>query len=1382
MDEQNEITRTSEMSENNSSTYEKKSSEPYVEPKKSVAKKSSTRTRKNKPQKINILSEITLPPQEDINSSMPSELISQEQKIEEEMELKKCSDPNNYYTSECNSLLLEKEDLETHILEALPEENTFLYPHLNDPNFNVKIAQKKEFSDTKYDGTIYDGQIIDGKKYGIKEHSEKLFNADFSLQPHQAFVKNFLSFQTPYNSLLLFHGLGSGKTCSAIGVCEETRDYLKQIGKSKRIIIVASPNVLDNFKLQLFNESKLKEVNGLWTIGGCIGNKILNELNPTNLKGLTKERVISQVKNLINTSYLFFGYIEFARYIERIAQGNNLNNIRKKIQAEFNERLIVIDEVHNIRMSDDNENKKVAEKLEELVSNALNMRLLLLSATPMYNNCKEIIWLLNLMNINDRRAIINVKTIFDKDGNFKDGGKELLIRKSRGYVSFVRGDNPYMFPFRMFPRDFVEDDVYTNVTDNYPLIQMNGKDINPDEKPDNLDLYVTNIGNYQMMGYSLILDNLKKQKVIISTRRGERKMPTFYSLESISYVLLQTPLQSLNIVYPYDGLEAMYNKINPDDFYLPSEEEEKIITSSQHKSSEEEEYEESESTSSNIVTSSTVSISDASEEGAPIDKSEEDSSNKMSGGTKLSNFDNLTGSNGLKRIMDFNQIEKTGYKYKKTPFGHIFNPNEIGKYSSKIKKICDCILKKDNNNNIIVSNGVILIYSQYIDGGLIPMALALEELGFTRYTGSSNKGSLFETPPTPPVDVVTMIPITRKKGEAHKTAKYAMITGDGNISPDNNEVVKAVTNINNKEGHQIKVILISKAGSEGIDLKYIRQIHVMEPWYNMNRIEQIIGRGVRSGSHRDLPFEERNVEIYLHGTTLTNYERIESADLYVYRTAHNKAKQIGEVTRVLKENSVDCIINHDQMNFTQTNFTEPVIQHLSTGKIIKEYQVGDVDYSSQCDYKKCKYECYNVDENVPIKPVLNTYTEKFMLVNSEHIIKIIKMLMQERHFYKKESLLNEINRLKQYPIEQINMALTQIIDNKEPIVDKYMHSGILINIDDYYIFQPDELTNKNIGVFERMVPLDLKNEEIHLNLEENKLMNNELANPVIGKRNLIEMKDSIEEIRDEYDVSQGKNLLVELTKNYSTAVNYAKIAKVERGDKDWYKYCGIAIRTLTDKKILNVEIVSYLLVDHLVDTLLFTDKLNLLNYFYKSGKINDNEKSFEYRVFKRLTYKIINFKNDSFMVLFDKNKHKKLIMLDNNIKIWKIADEYFQDNEQLETFIKKEYPSEHVYNAIVGFIDYDKKDDALIFKTKDTEAKRTSGARCDESGKSTAIKRLNQILDSPDNIFDNENTKGKVQQELCIYQEFILRNKDKNGDVKCFLTFEETCLYNFSKQ
>ena len=82
---------------------------------------------------------------------------------------------------------------------------------------------------------------------------------DYEIAQHQKFVKNFISFQTPYNSLLLYHGLGSGKTCSAIGVSEQMRKYMTQMNNSKRIIIVASPNVQKNFKLQLFDENKLKD-------------------------------------------------------------------------------------------------------------------------------------------------------------------------------------------------------------------------------------------------------------------------------------------------------------------------------------------------------------------------------------------------------------------------------------------------------------------------------------------------------------------------------------------------------------------------------------------------------------------------------------------------------------------------------------------------------------------------------------------------------------------------------------------------------------------------------------------------------------------------------------------------------------------------------------------------------------------------------------------------------------------------------------------------------------------------------------------------------------------------------------------------------------------
>ena len=103
-----------------------------------------------------------------------------------------------------------------------------LYPDYNDEGFSIKIARKKEFSDLKQSYSIVDPE----------EESERLCNMAFELRPHQQFVRNFMSINTPYNSLLLYHGLGTGKTCSSIGICEEMRDYMKQIGLNKKIIFI----------------------------------------------------------------------------------------------------------------------------------------------------------------------------------------------------------------------------------------------------------------------------------------------------------------------------------------------------------------------------------------------------------------------------------------------------------------------------------------------------------------------------------------------------------------------------------------------------------------------------------------------------------------------------------------------------------------------------------------------------------------------------------------------------------------------------------------------------------------------------------------------------------------------------------------------------------------------------------------------------------------------------------------------------------------------------------------------------------------------------------------------------------------------------------------
>jgi hypothetical protein len=240
------------------------------------------------------------------------------------------------------------------------------------------------------------------------------------------------------------------------------------------------------------------------------------------------------------------------------------SRIIKRLSNEFDNRLIVIDEVHNIRKTDDNENKKVALNLELLVKAAKNMRFLLLSATPMYNSYKEIAWLLNLMNTNDRRGRIKVSDIFDNKGEIKN--EELLIRKATGYISFVRGENPYTFPYRVYPNEFAKDKTFPAI--KYPSYQMNLKKIKHEEKKRVLSLYLTkleecgNCGKCQYCVYRYIIFNLRNKKFSITTKTGQvRAMPNFENMESFGYTLLQTPLESLIISYPIQGLKNVMDEM-----------------------------------------------------------------------------------------------------------------------------------------------------------------------------------------------------------------------------------------------------------------------------------------------------------------------------------------------------------------------------------------------------------------------------------------------------------------------------------------------------------------------------------------------------------------------------------------------------------------------------------------------------------------------------------------------------------------------------------------------------------------------------------------------------------------------------------------------------
>ena len=241
-----------------------------------------------------------------------------------------------------------------------------------------------------------------------------------------------------------------------------------------------------------------------------------------------------------------------------------LNNI-EQLKKLFDDSLVVIDEVQNIRSIDSNTKKKISVYIQLLVRYTSTMRLLLLSATPMYNSHKEIIWLVNLLNMNDNRSILNPNDVFDSTGAFKNNvndvdksGKDLLIRKSTGYISFVRGDNPYTFPYRIYPNIFAPQKSIFSYDGGYPRQQMNLKPIDDSDKTRIIDIYLSTIGNCGNCGdcqsclYKYIIFILRNKNFNKVTNRGDViEMPDFEEMDSFGYTTLQLPIESLIISYPH---------------------------------------------------------------------------------------------------------------------------------------------------------------------------------------------------------------------------------------------------------------------------------------------------------------------------------------------------------------------------------------------------------------------------------------------------------------------------------------------------------------------------------------------------------------------------------------------------------------------------------------------------------------------------------------------------------------------------------------------------------------------------------------------------------------------------------------------------------------
>uniref|UniRef100_A0A6C0KMH2 Helicase ATP-binding domain-containing protein n=1 Tax=viral metagenome TaxID=1070528 RepID=A0A6C0KMH2_9ZZZZ len=907
-----------------------------------------------------------------------------------------------------------------------------LYPDVDDPQLLPKLLKKLEFQESKQ-------KAITSKD--IEEDKDRCRSSeDFEITPVQRFVQRLLSPRTPYRSALLFHGVGVGKTCAAITLAES---YLYEY-PGRKIYIIAPPNIQEGFRRTIFDREGLTVATKTTSARhrGCTGNTYLDltgSMKEPN-RGIIETRVAKAIKG----RYEFFGYTSFYNYIISL-----LNNVEKSksltasaketakyeiLRAEFSNRVIIIDEAHNLRdnpleaeddtaddatvadTAESKAGKKLTPYLREVLESAEGTTLLLMTATPMYNSYVEIVFLLNLLLTNDKFRNMYPEEIFNmrrKDqGIFTPSGKKLLGRVASKYVSFMRGENPLTFPVRLEPQ------ATTRMT-IWPKVSPKGEFIDTEDRENCVRLPC-------VQGFfSRESELMYKEQTSAIVR----------SSEGLGITNMDILIQAGNWIFPGDEGDEFLERIRQQGF--------ESTFSKERKGS-------------------------------------------------LIYFKNVNEERGASWLLDTNL------------------PAASGK--------CAILLQRINN-----CHGVAFVYSRFVASGALTIALALEANGYTCW--NREIGFLAEGNQHPLGRQCALCPrhennhgsVLEEGGiPAHtfKPAKYVLLTGSEELSPNNAKCIDAARSAKNKFGEDVKVVIGSQIAGEGLDLRYIREVFVYDSWYHLNKLEQVVGRGIRNCSHAALDRSMKNCTITLLVNGYATEPVMETIDIYSYRQALKKAIVVGNVTRVLKEQAIDCSLNKDAII---VKGLDPVVMIDSQGVTRPQVNINDTPLTPMCDWlMDCNYECKAADGNLltlkipsedPDTSTYDEYTARFQIHKLLNFFRDV--IAKHTPFITFEKIQNNEN-FKSIPRPVLAALLKEIVDRKEFLINTDhgpfgpSGPGHIILKNSYYVFQPELLQDTSIPIalrlanipiprdnFERYKPSKIEKEVEQVQEEEEGILDSE---------------------------------------------------------------------------------------------------------------------------------------------------------------------------------------------------------------------------------------------------------------------------------------------------
>ena len=804
-------------------------------------------------------------------------------------------------------------------------ENNKHYDNYNDLNtFNNKqfLENIKKNYETSFEND--DSPFIFKNTYITEKNNALCNNQEFSLKPQQKFLGQMISPETNIKNSLIFHGLGSGKTCTSLVIGEslktekknliyvipaalEAQYYEEIVGEIKKgkLISCTSQCILHHGSQKYYE--KLDEINLLKEkLEEELKEKLEEELKEKTEEELKekleeelKEKTEEELKEKTEEELKEKKKLKTEKKIKKLQKNIKLKEIEldtlypgdKSFSNSDEQPLLnklydnLEDEQKKLKSDESlaHDDKKIAQIQNEIkkIKNQINIQIKLIQSkvtkvftiishitfiNGLFSAGKKINYGNNLIDPNfllyhkDSLLVIDeIQRLISENGILY---KKLFAAVHQYFSNDIRiilltatpiYDNPYelaltmnlLKPRIMFPLD--KSKFYSFFLGEK---DENGNDKRITEKnwiKDNSELINKNLLNYMCSGYVSYFKggnpNAYPNKRIIELKHimGNKQMTEYISA-------LKSDLEKDNNNYSkkYDSDEFIFNN----DIDSNNDEITGIYVNSLQ--------------FSNIgLTYGQTVKSDQTKTTISFD-------------TSLNEF-----RTELKNIKSNSSPEVLTYIREKG-------------YSEKFAKIIELSLS---------CNGPVFIFSNYLAFGVKPLSYILDACGLTQYPKEDNG-----------------------------YGRYFIWSSETSIDKDLTTQAKKIYNSpENINGNKLKIILGTRSVMEGVSFKNVKQVHITDPWWNEARIEQILARAVRFCSHSLLPLEEQYTDIYKHYSVLPsqpnqriqevlkeifgkeNHKDFENLSIQekMVLSSQKKLKINIQFENILKESSYDCQLNQN---------------------------------------------------------------------------------------------------------------------------------------------------------------------------------------------------------------------------------------------------------------------------------------------------------------------------------------------------------------------------------------------------------------------------------------------------------------------------------------